>query len=42
VMIEPNTVDPDQNRGIFAGNLHVVTETGSRNLQKFPKEFIVV
>jgi Xaa-Pro dipeptidase len=42
VMIEPNPVDPDQNRGIFFGNLHVVTETGSRNLQKFPKEFIVV
>ncbi len=42
VMIEPNPVSPDQRHGIFLGNLHVITETGARNLQRFPTEFVVV
>ncbi len=42
VMIEPNPVSADQRHGIFLGNLHLVTDTGARNLQKFPTEFMVV
>ncbi len=42
VMIEPNPVSPDQKRGIFLGNLHVITEDGARNLQQYPTTFTVV
>lgn len=42
VMIEPNPVSPDQTHGIFLGNLHVITESGARNLQKYPVTFACV
>ena len=41
LMIEPNPVTQDERFGVFLGNLHVVTESGSRNLHAYPNELVV-
>ncbi len=41
-MIELNPCFPDMRRGIFLGNLHVVTPEGGRCLQAYPLEFVCV
>ena len=42
LMIELNPCFPDMRRGIFLGNLHVVTPEGGRCLQAYPLEFVRV
>ncbi len=41
-MIEPNPTSKDFTKGVFFGNLCVVTSDGCRNLHKFPDEFVVI
>jgi Xaa-Pro aminopeptidase len=42
MMIEPNPVTPDRKMGMFAGNLHWVTDKGAVNLQAYPLKLVVV
>lgn len=40
MVIQPNTVSPDEKRGLQVGNLVVIEEQGARSLQHYPMEFI--
>ena len=42
LVVQPNVVTKDWKAGVQTGNLVVVTETGVRSLQKFPRGFCVV
>lgn len=42
MVIQPNTVSPDEKRGLQVGNLVVIEERGARSLQQYPMEFIRV
>jgi Xaa-Pro aminopeptidase len=42
LVIQPNIVTPDWKAGVQTGNLVVVTETGARSLQKFPRGFHII
>lgn len=37
-----NPCTPDFKKGIFLGNLHLITERGAECLQKYPLEFVTV
>jgi len=40
LVVQPNVVTPDGQRGLQVGNLVEITRTGARALQKFPIKFI--
>ena len=42
LVIEPNPCSPDMRKGVFLGDLHVVTPEGGRCLQAYPMEFFCV
>jgi Xaa-Pro aminopeptidase len=40
LVVQPNVVTPDGQRGLQVGNLVEITRTGARALQKFPIKFM--
>lgn len=42
VIVQPNPVHPGTDRGVFLGNMVVVTKTGAESMSHFPLEFIQI
>lgn len=42
LVVQPNVVTKDWKAGVQTGNLFVVTDTGAKSLQKFPRDFHVL
>jgi Xaa-Pro dipeptidase len=42
LVVQPNVVTKDWKAGVQTGNLLVVTDTGAKSLQKFPRGFQVI